>query len=200
VYARSTTFHGRPGNIDAGITFIKDEVWPMLEAIEGCRGLSLLVDRDTGHCIATSSWESEETMHASDEQLRPIRDQGRDILGGTMEMDEWEVAIMHRSQHGEACRVSWLQGDVDALTDSMRGAILPDLEHTPGFCGASVLINRSGGLGVATTVWETRDAMQASRMSADEMRRRAASDSGGEIMDVHEFDLAYAHLHVPELA
>jgi hypothetical protein len=23
---------------------------------------------------------------------------------------------------------------------------------------------------------------------------------GGEIVDVHEFDLAYAHLHVPEMA
>jgi hypothetical protein len=42
--------------------------------------------------------------------------------------------------------------------------------------------------------------MEASRSSADDMRSRAASDSGGEILDVHEFDLAYAHLHVPEMA
>jgi hypothetical protein len=200
VYARSTTFHGRPGNVDAGITFIKDEVWPMLDTIDGCRGLSMLVDHDTGYCIATSSWETEEMMRASDARLRPVRDRGRDILGGTMEMDEWEVAIMHRGHHGEACRVSWVQGDLDALTDSMRMAILPDLEQTPGFCSASLLVDRSAGLGCATTVWATRDAMHASRLSADELRRRAASDSGGEIADVHEFDLAYAHLHVPEMA
>ncbi|MDH2416522.1 hypothetical protein [Nocardioides sp. CER19] len=200
MYARSTTFHGRPGNVDAGITFIKDEVWPMLDMIEGCRGLSMLVDHESGHCIATSSWETEEAMRASDAQLRPIRDRGRDILGGTMEVDEWEVAMMHRGHHGEACRVSWVQGDVDALADSMRMAILPDLEETAGFCSASLLVDRSAGLGCATTVWQTRAAMQASRMSADELRRRAASDSGGEIVDVHEFDLAYAHLHVPEMA
>jgi hypothetical protein len=42
VYARSTTFHGRPDNIDAGITFIKNEAGPMLDRIEVCRGLSLL--------------------------------------------------------------------------------------------------------------------------------------------------------------
>ena len=200
MYARSTTFHGRPDNIDAGITFVKNEVWPVLDQIDGSRGLSMLVDRETGHCIATSSWESEETMRASDGQLRPIRDRGRDILGGTMEMDEWEIALMHRSQHGECCRVSWLQGDLDAMADAVRMGILPELEQTAGVCGASLLINRSSGLGCATTVWETRAAMEASRMSADEMRRRAASDAGGEIADVHEFELAYAHLHVPEMA
>ena len=27
-----------------------------------------------------------------------------------------QIAVMHRTQHGECCRVSWLQGDVDALT------------------------------------------------------------------------------------
>jgi hypothetical protein len=89
VYARSTTFHGRPGNIDAGITFIKNEAGPMLDQIEGCRGLSFLVDQETGQCIATSSWDNEAAMRASDEQLRQIRDRGRDILGGSMQVDEW---------------------------------------------------------------------------------------------------------------
>jgi len=200
VYARSTTFHGSPDNIEAGIAFIKSDAGPMLEQIEGCRGLSMLVDRETGHCIATSSWEDEEAMRASDEQLRPIRDRGRDILGGSMQVDEWEIAVMHRTQHGECCRVSWLRGDLDAMTEMFRGEILPEFEQTPGFCSASLLVNRSAGLGCATTGWETRAAMEASRSSADDMRNRAASEAGGEIVDVHEFDLAYAHLHVPEMA
>ena len=40
--ARSTTFHGRPGNLDAGIAFGKIEAGPMLDKIEGWRGLSML--------------------------------------------------------------------------------------------------------------------------------------------------------------
>ena len=200
MYARSTTFHGRPDNIDAGIAFVTNEVVPMLEQIEGCRGLSMLVDRGTGMCIATSSWDSEAAMRGSDEQLRPIRDRGRDILGGSMQVDEWEIAVMHRTHHGECCRVSWLRGDLDALTETFRVGILPQLEQTPGFCSASLLVNRSTGLGCATTAWETRAAMEASRSAADDMRRRAATDAGGQIVDVHEFDLAYAHLHVPEMA
>jgi quinol monooxygenase YgiN len=200
VYARSTTFHGRPENIDAGIAYVKDEVGPTLGEMDGCRGLSLLVDRETGHCIATSSWDSEEAMSASDVQLRPIRDRGKDILGANTQVDEWEIAVMHRSHHGECCRVSWLMGDLNAMTDTFRSGILPDLERTDGFCSASLLVNQAAGLGCATTTWESRAAMEASRSAADEMRSRAASASGGEIVDVHEFDLAYAHLHVPEMA
>ena len=155
MYARSTTFRGRPSNIEAGIAFVKNEVQPMLDDIEGCRGLSMLVDRETGHCIVTSSWETEAAMRASDAQLRPIRERGRDILGGDMEMDEWEVVVMHRASHGECCRVSWLQGDLDALSESFRFGILPDLEQTDGFCSASLLANRATGLGCATTAWAT---------------------------------------------
>ena len=199
MYARSTTFQGMPANIDAGITFINSEAGPMLHQIEGCRGLSMLVDRVTGRCIATSSWETEAAMRNSDERLRPIRDRGRDILGGSMQVDEWEIAVMHRTHHGECCRVSWLRGDLDAMTETVRTGILPQLEQTPGFCSASLLVNRSTGLSCATTAWETRDAMEASRPSADDMRSRAAKDAGGEIVEVHEFELAYAHLHVPEL-
>ena len=199
MYARSTTLKGQPANIDAGIAFVKDEVWPKLDQTEGCRGLSMLVDRETGQCIATSSWDREEAMRASDGQLRPSRERGRDILGGTMEVDEWEIAVMHRNQHGECCRVSWLKGDLDAMTETFRVSLLPQLEQTDGFCSASLLLNRSSGLGCATTTWETREAMEASRSAADEMRQRAASDAGGEIIEVREFELAYAHLHVPEL-
>lgn len=200
MFARSTTFHGAPGNIDAGITFVKGEVAPMLSHIEGCRGLSLVVDREAGMCIVTSSWEDEEAMRASDEQIRALRDRGQEILGGSPQVDEWEVAVMHRTQHAECCRVSWLKGDLEAMTETFRSGILPELDETAGFCGASLLVNRSTGMGCASTAWETRAAMEASRSSADDMRSRAASDASGEIVDVHEFDLAYAHLHIPEMA
>jgi hypothetical protein len=200
MHARSATFHGNSRNIDAGIAFVKNEAWPILAKVEGCRGVSLLVDRKTGQCIMTSSWTNEAVMLASDETLRPIRDRGRDILGGSLQVDEWEIAMMHRTHHGECCRVSWLQGDVDSMTETMRVSVLPELRRSSGFCSASLLVNRSSGLACATTAWETRGAMNASKSAADDMRSRAASDAGGQTLEVHEFDLVYAHLRVPEMA
>ena len=41
--------------------------------------------------------------------------------------------------------------------------------------------------------------MESSRLAADEMRSRLASDSAGDVVRVQEFDLAHSHLHVPEM-
>lgn len=200
MHARSITIHGRPDKVGAGIRFVTTEAAPMLARIEGCRGLSLLVDRATGQCIVTSSWADEASMLASTEQLRPLRERGHDLMGGSMQIDEWEIVAMHRTQHGEACRVSWLEGDVESMVDSFRLAVLPRLEDLAGFCGASLMVDRGSGTGCATTVWRDRAAMDASAVDADDMRARVASDAGGRIVDVHGFELVHAHLHVPEMA
>ena len=60
MYARSTTIQAQPTSIDAGIAHVRDTALPALEGIEGFVGLSLLVDRSSGRCIATSAWQSEE--------------------------------------------------------------------------------------------------------------------------------------------
>jgi len=39
--------------------------------MDGCIGLSMLVNRDTGHCIVTSAWRDEESMHASNRNHSP---------------------------------------------------------------------------------------------------------------------------------
>jgi len=135
-------------------------------------------------------------MRASTEQVREIGERAREVIGGSVEVEEWEIAVMHRTQHAECCRVSWLQGDIDAMTEALRVRILPELEQVHGFCSVSLLVNRSSGLGCVTTAWESRAAMEASRAQAGNMRSLAASEARGDIVDVHEFELAFAHLHV----
>ncbi len=117
-----------------------------------------------------------------------------------MQVDEWEIVLMHRNHHGECCRVSWVQGDLDAITETFRVSLLPELEQTGWVLQRQSDGEPLDGMGCATTAWESREAMEASRTAADQLRQRAASDAGGEILDVHEFELAYAHLHVPEMA
>src|SRR4051794_27159997 len=59
MYARSTTIHGDPGAVREGIAYVHDEVMPVLRAMDGCVGLSMLADRDSGRCIVTTSWRDE---------------------------------------------------------------------------------------------------------------------------------------------
>ena len=56
LFARTTTIKADPDKIDAGIAHVRDQVIPAVTAMDGCVGMSLLVNRVTGRCIATSAW------------------------------------------------------------------------------------------------------------------------------------------------
>jgi hypothetical protein len=159
----------------------------------------------SGRCIATSSWDSLESMRATMTQLQPIRQRAAELLGGHPEVAEWEIAVMHRDHRSadDACaRVTWLRGDPAAMeraADVFKLAILPEIQTWDGFCGVSFLINRDTGLAVSSVAFDSRAAMEASRDQATAVRAKGSADARLAIMGVSEFELALAHLDVPEL-
>ena len=205
MHARSTTIQAQPAKVEDGIRFVTDEVMPTLTAMDGCIGLSLLVDRDSGACIATSAWTDEQSMKAADAALRPMRARAGDILGGAPEVEEWEIAVLHRDHRtadGAVVRCTWLQaelGRVDDAIDFFRSQVLPALEGQAGFCSASLMVDRASGRAVSSVSWDTKEAMERTREMASDLRTRAADTAGARIDRVAEFELALAHLRVPEL-
>lgn len=203
MYARSTTINGDPGSIDAGIAHVRDEVMPVVMTMDGCLGMSLLVDRGSGRCIATTSWASEEAIAASRTAVLPMRSRAGEILGGTPQVEEWEVAVMHRdhtSHEGCACRVTWARStDHDATIDYWRDQLLPRIEAMDGFCSASMLLDRAGDRTCGTVTFDSRAALEASREPAAAIRESGRRERGVEFLDVAAFDLALAHLRLPEL-
>ena len=205
VYARSTTIQAQPSNIDAGIAYVRDDVMPALQAMDGYVGLSMLVDRESGHCIATSAWESEEACRASTEQTAPLRDRAAEIFGGDVSVDQWEIGVLHRdhrSEDGACVRATWMkvpQDQANRAMDFYRTSVLPSLEDLEGFCSASLLINRESGRAVSSATFDSREAMDRNRDRATELRNVRTRELGADIIDVGEFELALAHLRVPEL-
>jgi len=205
VYARSTTIMGEPGNIDAGIALVRDEIMPAITAMDGCIGLSMIVDRESGQCIATSSWSTQEAMAASDAIAGRFREQVTGVLGGRMTVEQWEVAVMHRdhaSLMGSCCRVTWMRlnhTDIKRNLALYRDQILPAIEELEGFCSASLLLNEEAGRACSTITFDTRDAMDASTERSWAIRESGVRDAGVDVIDVGEFELALAHLRVPEL-
>lgn len=207
MYARSTTVQAHPESIDAGVANIRDEVMQALLQMDGCVGLSMLVDRSSGRCIATSAWESEEAMRASGEQVRPMRDHFAEIMGGMRaQVDEWEIAVLHRdhaSREGACCRATWMRfdpGQLDRGIDVFRMGVLPELDQIDGFCSASLMIDRESAICCASVTYDSTEAMERSRASTDALRSTSAQQAGAEILEVCEFELALAHLRVPEMA
>ena len=78
--------------------------------------------------------------------------------------------------------------------------MLPALEALEGFCSASLLINRSTGRAVSSATFDSREAMERNREHARELRNARTRELGADILDVGEFELAIAHLRVPEMA
>ena len=204
MYARSTTVRGSSQSLDDATVYLRDKVMPAVQGLAGFVGLSMLADRETGRCIATTAWESEEAMHDSEGPLHQLRRRYADILGGRPEVQEWEIAVLHRRQHapeGACCRVVWSRGDVadsERALDAFRMTMLPRMEELPGFCSVSMLVDLEAGHAVTATVYESRDAMSRAAATARPMREEFTASMGGEITEVGEFDLVLAHLRVPE--
>ena len=206
MYARSTSIEAQTSNVDAGIAYVRDEVMPALQDMDGYVGLSLLVDRESGRCIATSAWETEDALRTSTEQAAPLRDRATEIFGGDVTVDPWEIGVLHRdhrSNEGACVRATWIKmppDQVERAIEFYKTSVLPSLEDLEGFCSASLLINRSSGRGVSSATFDSHEAMERNREQAKELRNTRTRELGADIVDVGEFDLAIAHLRVPEMA
>ena len=206
MYARTTTIQADRSKVEDGIARVRGQVFPAVTAMDGCAGMSLLVDRESGRCIATTSWETEDAMRSSAEQVKPLRGDAEQTLGATSsEVATWEVAVMHRdhaSPDGACARVTWLSGDQglgDRAADVYRTLILPTVQEWDGFCSANLMISRDSGRIVGTVTFETRAQLEATREAAKDLRHRASEQLEASVDDVAEMEVAMAHLHVPEL-
>lgn len=188
-----------------GINYVRDVVMPALDEMEGCLGLSLLVDRESGRCIATSSWETESAMQRSAERVWPVRYRAVEMFGGSAVVDQWRIAVLHRDHRsgpGACVRATWLRTRPELFErgiDYYRWAVLPAIEEFEGFCSASLMVDPTSARAVVSVTYDSRDAMERCTESARSLRTSMMRDLGLDQEDVGEFELALAHLRVPEL-
>jgi hypothetical protein len=209
MYIRSTEIQGEPASIDAGLSLVRDEIFPAVSAMDGCVGMSMLVDRQGGRCITTTAWSSEDAMQASAPSVRPLRDRAERALGSISGryVHEWEVAVVHRDHatpDGACARLTWLSGGdlhmVDNAIDMYRMVVVPQIQDLSGFCSASLMIDRETGRVVSTAAFDSRAALEASREASAGIRERVVAELGAIVDSVEEMEIAFAHLHVPEMA
>ncbi|SDX34432.1 hypothetical protein SAMN05660209_00225 [Geodermatophilus africanus] len=207
MYARTTTVRGDPRAVDDGIAFTRSDLWPMIRQMDGCIGMSMLADRQAGRCILTSAWADQDAMRASADQIGELRRQVAEVLrADAVDIAEWEVAVLHRARPAgdAACvRGTWVDipaGHVDGMVDAFRMSLLPKLEDLPGFCSVSLLVDRLSSRGVAAVTYADRTTLERTREQGAALREEFSRAVGSTITEVAEFDLAMAHLHVPEMA
>jgi hypothetical protein len=191
--------------LDGGVAYVRDTVMPAIHQMAGSVGLSMLCDRETGRCIVTTAWRDEMSMHDTEGAVHDMRKRVSELLGGHSDVQEWEIAVMHRMHeaHNGACtRVIYGQIDMSRLDDvvsTMRMSLLPRMEDLPGFCAVSHMIDRETGRSATAVTYDSRADMMAAHDQAKALREEFASGVDMEITGIAEFDLVLAHLRVPEM-
>jgi hypothetical protein len=205
MYARTATLRGNRAAVDEAIAFVRDQWLPSTTDLDGCTGMSMLAGRRSGRCIVTTGWRSQETLRASEADMRASRARLGQILGAVPVVAVWEIAVMHKVQPAgpdACCRVIWSsRPSPDALDDDVatfRMALLPRIEELTGFASASLMIDRVSGQTVLAVTYADREAMLVAGQRADALRSEYARTMGGRITDVTDLDLVVAHLRVPE--
>jgi len=207
MYVRTTVIQADPAKIDEGIAAVRQEVFPAVSDIDGNVGMSMFVSRESGRCIACTAWESEEAIRESADKVIALRDRATQTLGASSsDVMQWEVAVVHRDHsapEGACARITWLSGEpgtADRAVDVYKMAVLPRLQEFEGFCSASLFVNRDAGRAVGTLTFDSREALEATRESSTKIREAASREMRATVDGVEEMEVAFAHLHVPEMA
>jgi hypothetical protein len=205
VYTRSTTIDARPDAVEAGVDHVREQLMPTALDVDGCVGLSLLVEPFGACCVVTTAWRTAQAMQAGGRRLRPAYDRLGALLHGRPDDEEWEIAVVHRDHPappGACVRAVRVQVDLERMdhgVDLYRMVLLPQIEEFPGFASASLWVDRASGHAVSSVTFDSHEAMRRTRSLAAVVREEGTHEASGEVLDVDEFELALAHLHVPEL-
>lgn len=80
------------GDVDKAISFVRGQIVPAARQQPGIVGAYWLADRDSGHGLAVTLWESKEAMLTADAAAREAsRDERKDGAVETATLEHYEV-------------------------------------------------------------------------------------------------------------
>ncbi len=92
MHARVTTVEFPPERMDDATRFVREQVLPQLQQLDGFKGFLVLGDRHSGKVLGVALWESEEALRATDEAAARIRGGVAEATGGTVaRAEDYEV-------------------------------------------------------------------------------------------------------------
>ena len=203
MHARMAAFENRDmSRSDELVQLVRDRQVSGTE-IPGALGMYMLVDRPTGAMLGISIFESEDAIRAAEPQFERMGDEiPEEIRGKRVSVDVYEVAIHEVSEGAAAARISTFAGDPSKIDEGLRHAVqdvLPDARSIDGWKGIVMLVDRLTGSERTITLWESREALEASEAAADQLRARAAEEAEQRIVSVERFEVPLAFDRAPRL-
>jgi heme-degrading monooxygenase HmoA len=95
VFARVNAVQGSPAQVDASLSFLREQVLPVLRAQPGFRALLVGVDRERGHSLVSSIWETAADRDASEAAIRGVRTEAARTAGASdVQVEPYEVIFL----------------------------------------------------------------------------------------------------------
>ena len=203
MHARVAAFENRDmSRTDELIQLVRDRQASGTE-IPDALGMYMLVDRAAGAMLGIGIFESEDAIRAAEPIFERMGDEvPEEIRGKRISVDVFEIAIHEVAEGAMAARISTFAGDPAKVEEGLRHAVqdvLPDARGIDGWKGIMMMIDRLTGSERTITLWESREALDASEAAADELRARAAEEAGQRIVSVERFEVALAFDRAPRL-
>ncbi len=99
VFVRSNELDAALDKLEASITFVRDQVVPNIRAQRGFRAALMGVDRQSGHCLVSSIWETVADLEASEAAVRDQRREAGRIAGASnVRTEQYEVMYLEMKQ------------------------------------------------------------------------------------------------------
>jgi hypothetical protein len=78
---------------------------------------------------------------------------------------------------------------VDAFVNMIRDQVIPRAQNLPGFKGGYWLVDRSTGKGYGITLFESKEALDASEAQADRIREEASRGAGLAVPSFERYEV-----------
>ncbi len=89
MFARVSTYHRPPEQLtDAAVDNLRAKILPSISALDGFRGVLLLVDSESGRQLSVTLWESEEARRASQESAKQVREEAAKTMSAEVAAEE----------------------------------------------------------------------------------------------------------------
>jgi heme-degrading monooxygenase HmoA len=91
-------------------------------------------------------------------------------------------------------RLTIIDGEPDRLDllPEPQEETIPRADEMPGLRALYCLIDRETGRGASLSIWESRDAMEASEERAEAQQRQAAETGAGRVVSVERMEVVNA--------
>jgi hypothetical protein len=167
-------------DIDAGVTFVRERVIPILSEQRGYRGLNASADRAAGVFGVLSLWDTAGDRDANETAMMQSRQDAAEIIGGELTVETFEQLVAEVGQQppgpGSALTVMRISMDPDKIDDNIayfKSEVVPQIKATAGFQGLRNMINRTSGEGIVGTAWADEGAREHAAKEAQDRRADA---------------------------